>query len=112
MNKPNIIECLEYTRRKWLSAKSIELQKKSHGAPKGNKNAAENQRVQNEPIVSTAAKIGKEFGKPALISPFLKPLEWKGNEFQSEPEYLTVITEEPAIQELKPWERPLRVIQT
>ena len=107
MNEPNIIECLEYTRRGWLSSKSIEPQKKGqHDGSKGKERSG----VQNEPHLSTAEKIGKEFGKPALISPFLKPLEWKDPE-QAKPEYLTVITEEPATQELKPWERPLRVIQ-
>jgi hypothetical protein len=55
-------------------------------------------------------KLVRELDKSALISPFLNPLEWKGNE-QSQPDQMTVITEEPATQELKPWERPLRVIQ-
>lgn len=60
------------SRRNWteeeetlMMGKAFELQKKKHGAPKGNKNAAENKPVTVSDLKSTAEKIGKEFGKSA-----------------------------------------------
>ncbi len=67
--------------------------------------------AQNEPSVSTIEKIVRELSNSGQVATISKPLEWKGNE-QAEPTQMTVMTEEPATQEMKPWERPLKVIQT
>ena len=48
--------------RKLLIGRLYQLERKAHGAPKGNANAARKQSGQNDPFESTAAKIGEEFG--------------------------------------------------
>jgi hypothetical protein len=89
--------------------------KKKEGAPIGNKNATDKQLDQNEPIVSTAAKLATQHGvseatvkragklaEAVEAHPEIKEAIAGGKFFHVDNQYRTKITTKETIEEMRP----------